>query len=206
MQNNKPQLWFIGGGEVHASREEFLSRLESYPYEVGGKYYDWKSWIAGWLADTVEVIKPDFPNKQSADYDAWKIWFEKYIEKYVTPRIQINIIAHSLGGIFIAKYLSKNTFPVKIQALHMVATVFNDDWLDWEIVGNFALDPENLGNLRKQVEHLHLWHSKDDPIVPFSHSENFQKYLPNSTLHSFDNRGHFANQAHFVELFLELIP
>lgn len=205
MENNKSQLWFIGGGEVQSSREDFLDRLRNYPHEIGGKYYDWKSWIASGLADRCEVVKPDFPCKQNADYEAWKIWFEKYTQRYIAQETDVIMIAHSLGGIFIAKYLSENIFPVKVQSLHLVAPVFDDEWLEWEIVWNFAFNPENLTHLEKQVEKIHLWHSKDDPIVPYSHSLKFQKYLPDAIFHTFENRGHFVNQAHFVELFQEFV-
>ena len=142
----KKQLWFIGGGEVHESREDFLHFLKNYPYEMDGPYSDWKSWMRSGLADEYQSIKPDFPNRQNADYDAWKIWFEKYIEQYIVSPAReeerspkdteefsyggspkITIIAHSLGGIFIAKYLSENIFPVRINSLHMVAGVFDNE-------------------------------------------------------------------------------
>lgn len=92
----RPQLWFIGGGDVHESREDFLRSLQNFPYDIGEKYSDWKSWITAGLADRTDTIKPDFPNKLNADYDAWKIWFEKYIQKYATSPTRRIIIAHSL--------------------------------------------------------------------------------------------------------------
>ena len=41
--------------------------------------------------------------------------------------------------------------------------------------------------------------SKDDPVVPFNHSERLAKELPNANYMIFEDRQHF-NQEHFPEL------
>lgn len=204
MNDNVPQLWIIGGGEVHASREKYLDFLKNYPYELRGTRYNWKSWLISGLSDKMTAIKPDFPNKQNADYDAWKLWFEKYINTYCQHDIPVHIIAHSLGGIFIVKYLSQHVFPATIKNLHLIAPVFDDEGLNGEVIGNFSLDISLLDRANTQATWLHIWHSKDDPIVPYSHVNKYKQYLTNAKIHTFENRGHFANQASFIELFTEL--
>ncbi len=179
----------LGGGDVHASRENYLDFIREFAENRSEKYYGWKGWIASGLADTVTVVKPDFPDKFNADYDAWKIMFDACIRKYSDSESGAIIVAHSLGGIFLAKYLSENEFPMEITAIHMIAPVWNDDILGaGETVGNFAFEPENLANLEKQAGEVHFWHSEDDTIVPYHHSLRYLEYLPKSILHSFANR------------------
>ncbi|NOZ43581.1 MAG: hypothetical protein GXP45_00120 [bacterium] len=68
------------------------------------------------------------PNKQRADYHARKIWFEKlfpYINS--SKESKLILIGHSLGAIFLAKYLSENTFPKTIDQLHLISSVFDNE-------------------------------------------------------------------------------
>jgi predicted alpha/beta hydrolase family esterase len=65
------------------------------------------------------------PCRENASYPAWKIWFEK-IFPYLNEE-NIIIVAHSLGGIFISKYLSENAFPKHLAQLHLVAPVLDDE-------------------------------------------------------------------------------
>ncbi len=111
-----------------------------------------------------------------------------------------------MGGIFLAKYLSENAFPKKIAQLHLVAPVCgefdlppHDDYL-----ADFVFDTGNLKNLEPQVEKIFIYGSKDDPLVPFSHIQKYQEYLPQAKLQVFEDRGHFR-QADFPELLQNII-
>ena len=66
-----------------------------------------------------------------------------------------------------------------------------------ETVCSFAFEPENLKNI--EAEKIFLYHSKDDPVVPFSHAEKFMQYL-DAELLVFEDKGHFQ-----VEEFPELL-
>jgi predicted alpha/beta hydrolase family esterase len=65
------------------------------------------------------------PDTQNSYYPAWKIWFEKYFQ-YLGEN-KLIVIGHSLGGIFLAKYLSENKFPRCIDSLHLVSPVYNNE-------------------------------------------------------------------------------
>jgi hypothetical protein len=63
--------------------------------------------------------------------------------------------------------------------------------------GDFAFDTSRLHTVTGNVV---LLHSKDDPVVPFTHAEMYKKALPNAELIPFSDKGHFL-----VEAFPELI-
>ena len=128
------------------------------------------------------------PNKENARFEEWKIWFEK-----MTPFLKdgVVLIGHSLGGLFLAKYLAEHDFSKKIAGLFLVAAPYAR-------VGDFEL-PESLEGLARQVVKIVLIASKDDRVVPFSELEVYQKQLPDAEVVSFDDRGHF-NQPDFPEL------
>ncbi|KKT58327.1 MAG: hypothetical protein UW53_C0035G0009 [Candidatus Giovannonibacteria bacterium GW2011_GWA1_44_25] len=110
----KQQIVFIHGGETHDTYEqyvEYLKRSEFDPKKESQKR--WKHSLAENLGDGYEILMPQMPSKHNAKYNEWKIWFEK-----VTPFIKENaiFIGHSLGGIFLTKYLSENKFSKTIKA------------------------------------------------------------------------------------------
>lgn len=191
------QLWILGGGEVFTSREKYLEWCERTPFYKAKKW--WKDWIAHGLSDDYEVVKISLPDKTNADYEAWKIWFEKYIDLLDTNE-EIFLIGHSLGGIFLAKYLSENTFPVKIKALHLVAPVWSHPESILHNTASFSFHPMNLSKIPPQCEKIYIWASEDDEIVDFSDSEKYSEHLPMSDFRVFKDRGHFIG-SHFKELF-----
>jgi predicted alpha/beta hydrolase family esterase len=200
MPNDKHQVIFIRGGETFNNKEEFYNYLKNREYNPYQKNKTWRDWLEWSLTETFDSFAPVMPNKQWADYDAWKIWFEKlfpYINK--KKKIKLILIGQSLGGIFLAKYLSENKLPKKIDQLHLVSPVFDDAGLIGEKVGNFALQTEKLKNITPQTKKIFLYHSKDDKMTPFKHSLKYLKYLPQTKFYSFNNRGHFLQPA-FMEI------
>lgn len=185
----KHQLIFIHGGEAFENEEVYLQYLVDTEYDPYAKRPNWKKWLADGLSDCFESFSPAMPSKQNASYPAWKIWFEKLFP-YLNDQ-KLVIIAHSLGGIFIAKYLSENTFPKPITELHLIAPVLDNEGLIGESIASFAFDVKNLPNLASQADKVHIWSSTDDPVVPRSHSERYHKVIENSILHTFETRQHF---------------
>lgn len=105
------------------------------------------------------------------------------------------LLGHSQGGIFLAKYLSKNKFPCKIGKLFLVAAPYKDT----PNIGSFAFNG-SLEKVSEQCEKIHLYFSKDDPIVPFSEMEKYANDLPSAKKHVFEDRGHFI-----IEEFPEIV-
>jgi uncharacterized protein len=131
------------------------------------------------------------PNKSNAQFEEWKLWFEKLI-----PFLYQDVIltGHSLGGTFLAKYLSETQFLKKIKAVFLIGAVYDKDDSGHSIA-SFTLPTR----LNLQTENIYLYHSKDDSVVPFSALEKYKKALPNAQIKIFEDRGHF-NQEKFPEL------
>ncbi len=191
----KKQVVVIHGGDTFKNFDEYITFLKEFVIDsldyFRGK--NWKETLEGSLGSDFEAIVPRMPNKFNAKYEEWKIWFEKII-----PLLQgeVTLVGHSLGGIFLAKFLSENDFPKKIKSLHLVAAPYDDE--SEESLGDFALE-HNLENVSKQVSDIFIYHSRDDHVVPFHEAEKYKKAFPSATFTVFENRGHF-NQENFPEL------
>jgi len=159
---------------------------------------DWKDTLQEKIGDDFDVFVPNMPNKTNARYDEWKIWFEKIIDKLEDNLI---LIGHSLGGTFLAKYLSENNLSKKIKALILVSSPHDDKDLA-EPLAEFNIKL-SLKKLVKQCPKIYLINSKDDPAVPESELEKYKKELPGAEVIVFEDRGHFW-QEEFPEL-VELI-
>ncbi|MCX6822410.1 MAG: hypothetical protein NTX91_00235 [candidate division SR1 bacterium] len=187
------QIIFIRGGEAFDTEEQYLDYLKKRKYDPFDQSKSWKDWIEWALSDKYEMMAPVMPCKQNATYVAWKIWFEKLLP-YLNEE-ELIVIGSSLGGTFLAKYLSENTFPKRISQLHLVAPVFGSEGLVDETIGDFAFDPNKLDTMEKQVDKIFLYASTDDPLVPISHCEMYKKYVPSTEVLIFQNRGHFFQPA-----------
>lgn len=193
----KKQILFVHGGYTFGSRKDYLSFLKSYELDPYRKKKYWINWIALKLKNRYEIFNPDMPCEKNAKYEEWRIWFEKYI-KFIKDKNPI-IIGHSLGAIFLLKYLSENNFPKKIYQLHLVAPAIFDDGLGPEKLSTFKANIKNIRKIEKKCKELHLWHSKDDNICAFKNSEIIKKIIPSVSFHVFKNKGHFK-QPTFPEI------
>ena len=194
----KKQVLVIHGGDAFATYEEYLSFLRNYEVDLESlKRKGWKEALQEKLGNEYEVIAPKMPNKSNAKYIEWKIWFEKYL-----PFVNDGVIllGHSMGGSFLAKYLSEEKFPKKIHATFLVSAPYDIDE-DRALVE--FVPPDSLSLLEEQGGEVFLYHSKDDPLVPFGELEKYQRALPKARVHTFEDRGHFG-QEEFSEIIQDL--
>jgi len=193
----KKQVIVIHGGDSFETKEAFHTFLEQEAFDPREERApDWKYTLRETLGENYEVFRPSMPAKQNADYIAWCIWFEKLFP-YVTD--EVILVGHSLGGSFLAKYLSEHTFPKSIQKLYLVAPAFADEEELDGGVGNFAQDSKKLPHIETQVDAITIYHSTDDPVVPYTQAQELQKYLPKAELILFEDRHHFI-QEEFPEI------
>lgn len=189
----KKQLVVIGGGNTFKSYKEYISYLKKIKFDFERtKIKRWKENLPKVLGMDFDVISLRMPNTANAKYNEWKILFDKLL-----PFLKNNVIllGHSLGGIFLVKYLSENKFPKKIKALFLVAAPYYT-------LNDFKLT-KKLNKLDNQVKKIFLYHSKDDPMVPFVDSEKYKLALPNAKIIIFKNRKHF-DQTKFSELIKDI--
>ncbi len=191
----KKQVIVIHGGDTFETYEDYISSLKGFKIDLESlKSKDWKSSLEKGLGKDFEVIAPRMPNSLNAKYLEWKIWFEKLIPFF---NREIILVGHSLGGIFIAKYLSENKFPKEIKATFLVAAPFDDTDSDYTLA-DFTL-PKSLNKFEGQGGLVKLYHSKDDDVVPFADLTKYTKALPSAKALIFEDRGHFK-QEKFPEL------
>ena len=140
------------------------------------------------LGNNFQVIRPTMPLKDNAKYDEWKINFERHF-----PYLKNNIIliGGSLGGIFLAKYLSEHKFSKKILSVYVIAPPFDNTVKGEDLVGGFKLK-SNLSLIEKNCKKLNLLFSKDDDCVPISHAEKYRNKLKNANIIIYKSKnGHF---------------
>ena len=190
----KKQIVVIHGGDTFENYETYIDFLRGFEIDINrfnSEKTDWKPWLRKALGSEYEVLLPAMPNKTNAQYGEWKMWMDKLV-----PFLNdgVILIGHSLGGAFLVKYLSQGIFPKKIRGVFLVAAVYDKD-TDGYPLASFALPL----NLDLQTENIYLYHSKDDPVVPFSDLEEYKKVLPNAQAKVLNDRKHI-NQEEFPEL------
>ncbi len=188
----KKQLIAIHGADAFATYEEYIEYLKHETIDLN-RGRGWKNDLSEALGEEYEVILPRMPNSMNAKYLEWKIWFEKFIP---FMREGVILLGHSMGGVFLAKYLSEETISVKVRATFLIAAPYDRDG-GRELV-EFAISG-SLEGLTRQGGEIFLYQSKDDPIVAFSELAKYQAALPNAHVRPFEDREHF-NQEEFPEI------
>ena len=197
-QPMKTQMVFIHGGMAFRNEDDFMTYLKTVPIDdpLAESPKRWKNTLRDALGSDFEVFLPSMPNKQNAKYSEWKIWFERYIGFL---RDGVVLAGHSQGGYFLAKYLSENVLPIKVRALYLIAAPMGPDGLGGEDGGDFAPDAALLKDISKNIEDIYVFHSKDDPVVPFAHAEGYREAIPDIHMVTFERKGHFLSEE-FPEL------
>lgn len=190
--NEKQQILVIHGGTAHKDYESYLEALKNSTPKLERilSRRDWKNELQDQLGEKYEVFTPNMPNKQNAQFDEWKILFEKIVDLLDDNFI---VIGHSLGGIFLVKYLSENKVSKKIKKTHLLGTPFNNEEMVHEELHSF-LRKSDLNNLERQAGELYFYHSEDDFAVQFSHLAKFQERLPTANFKTFKDRNHFMQE------------
>ncbi len=194
------QIVVINGGTCYDSYQEYLESMKSLKVDVSAfkPKIDWKNRLQEVLGNDFDVFLPLMPNKNNANYEEWKIWFEKI---YSFLDNNVILLGHSLGGIFLVKYLSENKFTVVIKKLLLVALPFDSG--PGGSIGNFKLG-KDFKLLKDQVKDVSIYFSRDDKVVPFSHAQKYKEILPEAKIVVFEDRGHFSKTTEFPELVDEI--
>jgi predicted alpha/beta hydrolase family esterase len=195
----KRQIVIIHGGNAFEKYEDYIAYLTAKELRIEKLLSQgWKLNLGQKLGNTYQVLNPQMPNSLNARYAEWKIWFEKII-----PLLDdtVAFIGHSLGGIFLAKYLSENTYPKKIRATFLIAAPYNTK--DQHPLVDFIIT-EDLSLFAQQAGEVFLYQSTDDMVVPFENVTSYQKALPNAQIRIFKDKQHF-NQEEFPELIADIV-
>lgn len=184
----KTHVLVIHGGMTFKNEKDYLKYLRTK--KISTKHTErWASgYLSGALGRSFEVINPRMPLAENAKYRDWVILFERYLSllkgKYI-------LIGASLGGVFLAKYLSENKLRKKAISVFLVCPPFDNSLPGEDLVGGFTLKPD-LSLIEKNCKNLHLLFSKDDDVVPVAHADKYQAKLTHANVVTYKSKnGHF---------------
>lgn len=191
------QVCIVHGGSTFESEREYLEDLGALEMSYKRLLYGrrWKNWLGEQLTG-YDVLMPEMPNKAYAKYEEWALLFSKVVPFLRKDAI---LIGHSLGGIFLAKYLNERP-NLHFSKVALISAPF--DSATSESLASFSL-PEDLDKLSNRADSFALFHSRDDKVVAFDELAKYAEVIPEAVCYELDERGHF-NQETFPEL-LEFI-
>ena len=167
-------ILFIHGGGGEGAYEEDGILVESLHNALGAAY---------------EVRYPKMLLEESAEYADWKAQIAMELSALVN---EVILIAHSVGGSILLKYLTEEQVEKPIAGLFLLATPYfggDENWNDAQM--NL---PQDFAAMLPAIPRIFLYHSRDDEVVPFAHLALYAAKLPQATIRELDGRGHqFGN-------------
>lgn len=189
------QVIVIHGGTTFERYDDYLASLANKKLMIERLLYRpmWKELLQGNLGSDYQVLLPSMPNSANARYSEWKIWFNHLSELF---NEEVILVGHSLGAIFLAKYLSENQLNFKVNATILIAAPYNDESL--EDLGDFKVEKLST-KLTEQAGRLVFFNGNDDPVISLADLENYKQELPSAEFNMLAAPDHFI-RADFPEL------
>ena len=130
-------------------------------------------WLERELGDDFGVLAPEMPDAENPGYERWRAAIEEHLATIDGP---VLIVGHSFGASTVLKMLSESPAPSQLRGMFLVEM----PW--WEPEGWSAEYAVTKGFAeRLPAVPTFLYHSVDDPEVPFSHLGIYRAHLPNAT-------------------------
>ena len=156
--DSQPVLFIQGAGSMH--EPEGSGRLAAY--------------LARELCTDYRLIAPEMPDAENPHYQPWRDRIEQELEAIDGKVI---FVGHSFGGSVLLSYLAEGSYRKPVSGLFLVSV---PNWgPDGWAYDEFAV-PNDVGS-RLPASRIFLYHSRDDPEVPFAHLGYYQQHLPAST-------------------------
>ncbi|MFA6553526.1 MAG: alpha/beta hydrolase [Patescibacteria group bacterium] len=187
-KRSKVQIFYIHGGDTFRNQNDFRHYLNTRPIDIHKKV-GWNGpYLDKMLGKKFHIIRPRMPLQDNAKYSEWKMHFERHF-----PYLKNNLIllGSSLGGMFLAKYLSEKKFPKNILSTYLVCPPFDDTLPSDHLAGGFKLKSD-LSLIQKNSKKLTLLFSKNDDIVPVAQAKKYAAKLPHANVFIYKHvKGHF---------------
>lgn len=182
------QILIVHGGMTFKKRQDYLRFLRTRKISLKSRV----KWTDGYLHKALgrgfQIIQPRMPLQDNAKYSEWKIYFQRHLALLGKKFI---LIGNSLGGIFLAKYLSENKLKQKALAVYLVCPPFDDTLPEEDLAGGFKIG-RDLSLLEANCRNLSLFFSKDDDVVPVSHAKKYRAKLKKAKIVIYKSKnGHF---------------
>jgi len=182
------QILFIHGGMTFKNRKDYLHFLKTREVSLEKRFRWYEEYLSSKLGRKFQIILPRMPQSDDAKYEDWAIHFQRLIPLLKGKLILIGV---SLGGIFLAKYLSEHKFPKKILATYLICPPYDNTLPTEDLVGGFKLKSD-LSRLQKNSPRLTLLFAQHDDVVPISQAKKFVAKLPQAKIIIYKHiKGHF---------------
>jgi hypothetical protein len=193
---NRTQLLYIHGGMTFKTKDNYINYLKTRNLYLE----EFKVWSGDYIREELkehcQIIAPKMPRKEYSQYEEWEIHVDRHLEMMDTDVI---LVGWSLGGIFLAKYLSENRLDKNIIATYLIAPPFDGTMSTEDLAGGFELK-NDLSLIEQNCNNINIWFSKDDEIIPIEHADKYKEAIPSANIRIFESKGgHFV-----VEEFPEL--
>jgi predicted alpha/beta hydrolase family esterase len=128
------------------------------------------------LGSDYRVLAPTMPDPDHPRYSPWRNRIGDDLAT-LDGSGDVILVGHSFGGSVLLKYLSEGAYQEPIRGLFLVSVPWwgPEGW-DYE---EFAV-PDDFG-ARLPPAPIFLYHSRDDPEVPFVHLALYEERLPEAT-------------------------
>lgn len=189
------QIIVIHGGTTFQSYDTYLTSLSEKKLDIDRFIYSpkWRELLQDNLGNEYQVLLPSMPNSTNARYSEWKLWFDHISSLFSDNCI---LIGHSLGAVFLAKYLSEYSLSVKIKATVLIASPYDDESI--EDLTDFKI--EKLSErLAEQAGRLVFFNGMDDPVISRLDLSKYQDQLPSAEFKILSAPDHFV-RTDFPEL------
>ena len=193
---SKIQVLLVHGGMTFKNERDYLHYLKTKEVTTEKKVSWTGDYLEKSLGKRLEIISPRMPLQDFAKYRDWKIFFERYLSLIKNEYI---LIGSSLGGVFLAKYLSENKLRKKALSVYLVCPPFDNTLSGEDLVGGFMLG-NDLSLIEKNCKNLHLLFSKDDDVVPISHADKYKQKLKNTHIVIYKSKGGHFKITKFPEI------
>lgn len=169
-------LFIQGGGEGAHAEDKPLA--ESLKRALGASY---------------DVRFPQMPDEANPDAQSWGRKISQDLSRIPG---RVILVAHSIGGSILLKYLAEVQVKNPIAGLFLLAAP-SWDGDRWNF--NDLKLPTDIAERLAQVPKVFFYHCRDDNIVPFAHLALHGTRLPDAVMRAIDHGGHqFDEDLNFV--------
>ena len=140
------------------------------------------------LGPNYDVRYPRMPDESNPTVE---VWGQKISSELSKISGEVILVAHSVGGAILLRYLSDEEFGNSIGGLFVLAAPIWDD-NQWNFV-DLEL-PRNIAKKLAPIPRIVFYHCRDDEIVPFAHLALYAAQIPQGITRAFSHGGHqFGN-------------
>lgn len=175
-----------------------------YYFLIHGSYgTPYKNWFP-WLKEELGIrnkryIVPHFPSLENQNYQNWSRILKSYLDIGLISE-DTTFVTHSLGGIFLIKFLLE--YKVKVKKILLVAPFNNLEFeKEQELYDTFYV--EKLKKLKELCHDIICIYSDNDPYIPENNTCNLANELEAKKV-LICGAGHFTGKNGYRE-FKELL-